>query len=107
MQLPVRWAICDRCRGNGKVDNPAFSNGWTGSEWAEQDEDFREGYIRGDYDVLCDTCCGSGKVEVFDHDAMNDRQRRRASRIERVADARAAIRANWGAEEAAERRMGA
>lgn len=59
-----RWAICDRCQGSGAVDNPAFSNGITSSEWAEWDPEDRQDYLAGRYDVPCSGCHGSGKVVV-------------------------------------------
>lgn len=58
-----RWAICDCCDGSGTRGNPAFSNGITSSEWAEWDEDDRDDYMAGRYDVACGDCGGSGKVK--------------------------------------------
>ena len=56
------WIICERCRGHGMVDHPAFSNGITSSEWADEwDEDSREAYLAGVYDVPCKACEG-GRV---------------------------------------------
>jgi hypothetical protein len=59
-----RWAICDRCHGHGTVDHPAFSNGismdeWSGPDW---DDESRENYLRGAYDVKCTAGCEGGKV---------------------------------------------
>lgn len=39
-----RWVICYCCEGHGKVDNPSFSDGFTGSEWNELDDEFRDEY---------------------------------------------------------------
>jgi len=100
--LPTAWAICDCCEGNGKVDHPAFSNGFTSSEWADMDYDDRERYLGGAYDVPCRECKGSGKVRVrttpltFGEKRVLVRQRREAE-----------WRAESAAEYAAERRMGA
>ena len=65
-ELPHRWIICDACRGEGRRDHPAFSNGITSSEWEEWDQDDRENYMRGAYDVGCNDCGGSGKIAVPD-----------------------------------------
>jgi hypothetical protein len=103
--LPKCWVICDRCDGDGRVDHPAFSNGITGSEWAEWDEESRQDYLRGAYDVPCPQCKGRGSVKAFDFDAMDDVQRLRANRIERVATGRARERRWISTQQRAEMRM--
>lgn len=61
----LQWIICDKCRGEGKHDHPAFSNGITSEEWNNDwDEDSREGYLEGRYDVHCDDCGGRGRVQI-------------------------------------------
>lgn len=56
------WAICERCRGEGKVDHPAFSNGISSDTWNDEwSEEDRESYLRGDYDVPC--TCEGGRVK--------------------------------------------
>lgn len=57
------WEICDRCRGNGQIDHPAFSNGITSDEWAEWGDEDRENYLSGMYDIPCPDCT-AGKVKV-------------------------------------------
>ena len=66
--LPTCWAICECCDGNGHVENPSFSNGFTSSEFFElfDDEESREAYFNGVYDVVCNDCEGVGKVRVLD-----------------------------------------
>lgn len=60
--LLCRWVICDECEGNGRYVNPSIDgNGITQSEF-DADPDFRESYFRGDYDIDCGVCRGSGKV---------------------------------------------
>ncbi|UNH29089.1 hypothetical protein MNY64_16195 (plasmid) [Moellerella wisconsensis] len=66
------WEICGCCEGHGKVDNPAFSEGFTGSEWNELDNEFR----KGTYDVQCRNCKGSGKVKVPDVSRMTFAEKR-------------------------------
>ena len=84
LAFPGRWEICDRCRGNGTHDHPAFSNGLT-SEDFEEDPDFREEYLAGRYDVRCEECGGEGKVAVPDVPAMRFNQRRLLVRCRRQA----------------------
>lgn len=75
--LPTRWVICEHCRGEGKLDNPAFSNGITSSEWADEwDEDSRADYMAGRYDVPCTDCSGSGKLREPDVSQMTFAQKR-------------------------------
>jgi RecJ-like exonuclease len=67
LEVPARWKICSRCKGNGHHSNPSIDgNGITQSEWAEWDEEDREKYMRGAYDVCCECCSGTGKVLVVD-----------------------------------------
>lgn len=64
--LPLRWAICDECRGEGKHSHAVDGNGITSSEWDEWDVEERETYMRGGYDRTCEVCRGAGKVQVVD-----------------------------------------
>lgn len=109
--LKQMWIICTSCEGNGKVDNPAFSNGFTSSEWAEMQSDMDPGeetsaadrYMSGFYDVPCPTCKTSGKIQVPDVSAMTFAEKRvfvAARREQREA-------AEYARESAMERAMGA
>lgn len=64
--FPAKYEVCSRCQGRGVHDHPAFANGITSSEWDECDEDDRESYMRGDYDVRCSECDGERVVLVVD-----------------------------------------
>lgn len=108
----TRWAICPHCAGEGRRDHPAFSNGFTSSEWAElraegDDDGFTEAYLRGDYDVPCRECAGSGKVRVPDWSRVPRAERRAYVAHLRAERDAAASRAESAAWYAAERRMGA
>lgn len=75
--LPSKWAICDRCRGDGHHGNPAF-DGLSADDpfWHDDDPDecFVRDYVAGKYDVFCEACDGSGKVREVDEDAMTPEQ---------------------------------
>lgn len=70
-ELPAKYEVCPRCRGKGTHCNPNIDgNGITADEWERDwDEDSREAYVRGDYDVTCTTCGGQRVVLVPDHEA--------------------------------------
>ena len=71
LELPTRWEICGVCQGNNvsTANVECDGGGFTSSEWAEQDEDFRDDYLAGRYDRPCPHCEG-GKVRVADLDRM-------------------------------------
>lgn len=96
------WIICDRCEGHGKVENPAFSNGFTSSEWSDMGPDDQDHYMRGDYDVICDECKGCGKVEVPNIAMLTFAEKRVLAAKRRSAR----FDAEFAAMAAAERRMG-
>lgn len=99
--LPVKWSICGSCDGHGTTSRhvECDGGGFTSSEWAEQDDDFKEDYLAGRYARPCAECDGSGKVQVPDYERM-DPETVRAWEAQCEADY--CIRA----EEAAERRFG-
>ena len=73
VEVPSKWGICESCDGNGRHDHPAFANGISGEEWAnEWDEDSREAYLSGAYNVRCEDDCDNGKVRVPDLSALPD-----------------------------------
>lgn len=77
VEVPTKWGICESCDGNGRTDHPAFANGISGEEFAnEWHEDERQAYLSGAYDVCCDECEGSGKVRVPVLSAMTPEERK-------------------------------
>lgn len=72
----TKWIICSQCEGEGCVENPAFSNGFTSSEWHDMHADEQDSYLRGYYDVKCQACDGSGKVHVPNVAAMSFAEKR-------------------------------
>jgi hypothetical protein len=79
-ELPSRWEICSRCEGEGKHSNPNIDgHGITASEWwgPDWDDESREMYMSGGYDVACHACGGPGKVLVADESRMDEETRKR------------------------------
>lgn len=68
LSLPAKYEVCPRCDGRGVHDNPAFSNGFTSDEMAEEGPEFVEDYMAGVYDVRCSECKGERVVPVPDTD---------------------------------------
>ena len=57
--MPSDTVVCPRCRGRGSHVSPAIDgDGFTGEEWAMMDEDFKESYWNGNFDVICSVCNG-------------------------------------------------
>lgn len=85
-EIPARWEICSRCEGDGTHVNPNVDgHGITAEEWdRDWDDESREGYFRGDYDVPCHDCGGSGKVKVPDLDQIPGDLRERYEAHERA-----------------------
>lgn len=106
--LPARYEVCWRCGGEGSHVNPNVDgHGITADEWAnEWDEDQRETYMSGGYDVSCEECGGARVTLALDDEAI-------ASGSEELRDLHRAYMnqqdalAEMRAEEAAERRIGA
>lgn len=69
-EFPARFEVCGNCEGVGRHLHPAIrEHAYTSEEWSEQDDDFREEYMRGGegiYGVTCETCRGDRVVPVVD-----------------------------------------
>lgn len=76
MQLPTKLEICPRCDGRGSHDHEAFANGITGDDWngPDWDDESRDAYMRGAYDVPCSVCNGERVVPVLDRARCNAAQ---------------------------------
>lgn len=63
--IPAHYEVCSRCYGKGRHDHPAFANGITMEEWhgPDWDDESREQYMAGAYDVPCEVCKGA-RVEL-------------------------------------------
>lgn len=102
LAVPFKWAICGRCDGDGTHTNPAIDgHGITADEWngPDWDDESRETYLSGGYDVSCEVCGGSGKVQEQDYDSLPDEVRELLEEDDRFA-------AEYEAERAHELRLG-
>ena len=71
-EVPAKYEVCGLCGGKGTHVNPSIdSDGITSDEWAEWDEDAREGYLSGRYDVPCARCGGNRVVPTINEDACS------------------------------------
>jgi hypothetical protein len=64
--LPAKFEVCSRCKGSGSHVNPSVDGNGLTREDFDQDPDFAESYMRGDYDVRCSVCEGARVVPVPD-----------------------------------------
>ena len=74
--IPIRKAMCTRCRGKGTMANPAF-DGTTIEWWQEHGgpdyQDDLDEYIHGDmYDVPCEYDCHGGIALTMDWQRVID-----------------------------------
>jgi hypothetical protein len=73
--MPSDTVVCPRCRGRGSHINPAIDgDGFTGEEWAMMDEDFKESYWNGNFDVICSVCNGLRVTAKIATDQLNAEQ---------------------------------
>jgi len=103
LEVPTVMEVCGRCQGKGTHVNPAIDGQgitmeeWNGPDW---DDDSREGYLTGRYDVTCYECHGNNVVPVPDWTHMSDELRA-------LVDKWQCCEAHYRAEQEMERRMGA
>ena len=72
IQLPTVNEICYRCDGEGTHVNPAIDgHGISTDDEIWQDDDFREGYFGGRYDIVCEVCEGNKVIKVVDEAACD------------------------------------
>jgi hypothetical protein len=89
MPIPSKNQMCDECGGNGKVDNPAFSNGITQEDRDEMGEESFENYMDGRYDVTCPCCKGQRVIKVADVSQCTMYQKRFLVRVRQDEKSRA------------------
>lgn len=101
--LPHCWEVCDLCRGKGIHVNPSIDSGGISAEMFHDDPDFSDNYRDGMFDVQCYQCAGRTTVPVADVSRCTWAQKRRLVELRQEAQ----DRADYDAETAAERAMGA
>ncbi len=69
--LPMKWALCSVCNGNGSHVNPSIDSGGLSAEDFDEDPDFAESYMSGAYDQTCNKCRGRTTVPVVDVDRLS------------------------------------
>jgi hypothetical protein len=57
IRIPAKFEVCSRCQGRGSHDPEAFSGGFSQEDF-DEDPDFKESYLSGEYDVRCEECGG-------------------------------------------------
>lgn len=67
--LPAKYVVCPCCEGYGTHVNPSVDGQGLSADDFE-DEDFREAYFSGAYDVRCFQCEGHRVVPEVDWDAL-------------------------------------
>jgi len=101
VEVPATYCVCETCNGCGTHVNPSVdAGGISGEEWGEWDEEDREAYMDGRYDVQCYECKGKRVVPTLDEancdptvlKQLQDYERSRAesaaiSRMERMMGA--------------------
>jgi hypothetical protein len=71
VELPAKYEVCGRCRGKGTHSNPSIDgNGISAEEFygPDWDDESREMYLTGGYDVTCHECDGKRVVLVLDEE---------------------------------------
>jgi hypothetical protein len=96
----LKYEVCSTCEGRGKHVNPSIDSNGISAEDFDEDPDFRESYFSGVYDVTCYGCKGQRVVLDVDWDNVEPA-------IQKRIDAKLEEEAQYEAECAAERRMGA
>lgn len=78
LDVPCKAEVCGVCDGRGSYVNPAIDgHGITAEEWngPDWDDDSRQAYLSGGYDVQCAECHGLRVVPVPDLERCDDAQK--------------------------------
>ena|SRR3982751_5958519 len=73
--LPMKWAICETCSGNGRHSLAIDGHGITQEERdRDWDDESWADYLQGKYDKTCNDCSGTGKVKIVDEDRLTTKE---------------------------------
>ena len=104
--IKFKWLICECCKGEGSVENSAFHNGITSSEWSQMHSEEQDAYMAGEYNEPCQECKGTGKIQVADVSVMTFGEKRQYIIEQREAQEDFLINQEIDREIAAERAFG-
>lgn len=68
-ELSTCKMVCPRCKGEGKHSHHLGT--FTEDDWYEQGEEFREDYLAGRLDRVCEICKGLRVVDTVDENACD------------------------------------
>ena len=73
LEIPAAYVVCGRCSGKGSHVNPNIDgHGISSEEWERDwDDDSREMYLSGGYDVCCEECHGQRVTLEADWERMS------------------------------------
>lgn len=103
--FPCTMENCPTCGGDGRHVNPSIDAGGI-TDMDDWDDDERDGYFGGRYDVTCYGCKGAKRAPVITPARMCPEDRELYETWRKWQDEQDAEEAGWAAEAAAERRMG-
>jgi hypothetical protein len=95
--LPGKRVVCHQCNGEGTMVNPNIG---VLTAHDMEDEDFRESYMSGVYDVACGCCDGKRVIDVLDYDALSPKMQLAVDKAEKeiaADEAEAYYEQKWGA----------
>lgn len=72
--IPVKYELCETCRGKGTVVNPNIDRQGLSREDFDEDPDFAEDYFSGAYDIACNECNGERVALVVDEEKATKEQ---------------------------------
>ena len=69
--FPAKFEVCGTCEGEGTHVNPSVDSHGISQEEFDEDPDFREKYMSGQYDVTCNECRGLRVVPAVNVEACD------------------------------------
>jgi len=79
LNIPAVYEVCELCDGKGTHVNPSIDRNGISGETFQEDPDFMESYLKGDYDVPCVSCGGKRVSPVPDYDSMKEELRKQVT----------------------------
>ena len=65
--VPFQFQVCERCEGRGHHVNPSIDGNGLPTEY-QNDPEFMEEYMSGQYDVPCEECAGNRVVPAIERE---------------------------------------